>query len=82
MKPSLWDNNNSANWEINQQQQKTQEGSDMQGRFLKSFSEIHQLQQWAETYITTYLLVKSAAVTQSRLQCNYFNPELRTIHLK
>lgn len=54
MKLSLWDNNNSAYWEINQQQQKTQEGSDLQGWFLKPFSEIHQLQHWAETYITTF----------------------------
>lgn len=35
MKSSLWDDNYSAYWEINQQQQKTQEGSDLQGWLLK-----------------------------------------------
>lgn len=43
---------------------------------MKFVSEIHQLQHWAEIYITAYPLVKSAAATQSRLQCNCFNLEL------
>lgn len=35
--------------------------------------EILQLQHWAQIYIINFLLVKLAAVAQSRLQCNWFN---------
>lgn len=78
MKPCLWHDKIIQSIENKSTATKKQERSGLAR--LVFVREIFQVQHWAQIYIINFLLVKLAAVAQSRLQWNWFNLVLAEIY--